>query len=233
MKQNLLLLHGALSSMAQMESLKIKLAEKFTVYSFNFPGHGGNKIQEEGITMDELADSIIAFLDENKILATNIFGYSMGGYAALKCALKHPTRIKQIICLGTKFDWSETALHVELNRLNEDFLVEKAASFIEEIKELHKPTDWRDMLKLTRDMMTNLSRVQALTDREFEQITTKVKLLLGDQDSMVSLAETNSTCSKFKNCSLEILEKTKHPLGKVDLELLAEKISQEIEGNTI
>lgn len=226
MKPKLLLLHGALGTSRQLEPLKLKLANSFEVYSFDFPGHGGNTIPIEGMQMNIFVESIISFLDHKRIDKVNVFGYSMGGYAALKCAEKHPERINNIITLGTKFDWSKVSLDRELNNLNAELLLDKNPLFIEELIQQHKPINWKIIIHQTREMMINLCQSQALTETEFASISNKVFLLVGELDRMVSIEETQIACSKLKNGYIEILNQTKHPIDKVDLEILAEKIKQ-------
>lgn len=50
-KADLLLLHGALGSQAQFESLKKDLAPYFRVHVFNFSGHGGNPTDQNFLWM--------------------------------------------------------------------------------------------------------------------------------------------------------------------------------------
>ena len=47
-------------------------------------------------------------------------GHSMGGYVALKLALKRPELVDRIITLGTKFNWTPEVAAKEVKMLNPD-----------------------------------------------------------------------------------------------------------------
>ena len=60
--KNLLLLHGAIGSEIQFDSLKSELSNDYNVFTFNFPGHGGIEIPPDGFSIDMFAKSVIDFM---------------------------------------------------------------------------------------------------------------------------------------------------------------------------
>src|SRR6478735_3181840 len=102
----LLLLHGALGSKAQFDSIQPVLQEQgFKTDAINFSGHGGFAIPMQGYNFTVFANDILQYADANKIEKLNLFGYSMGGYAALYFAKLHPERVNRIATLNVKFNW--------------------------------------------------------------------------------------------------------------------------------
>ncbi len=84
MLHDLLLLHGAIGSRSQLRTLQARVGG----VAIDFTGHGGKPIPVGGLTFDHfLADIDRAFADQNWKSA-HLFGYSMGGYAALLYAAR-------------------------------------------------------------------------------------------------------------------------------------------------
>ncbi len=228
MKQ-ILVLHGALSSQSVMSKLTFALSINNEVYSFDFPGHGGKELVNNKIRMNDLAQSIVDFCFHLQIYRPLIFGYSMGGYAALVAVARLGFEVEKIITLGTKFNWSKEALDKELKKLDPELMLQKAPQYIEYLQGLHQAQDWEILIHNTADMMKNLCEEQQLTSSEFEKINCPVHLLLGEQDKMVSREETEISSSKIKNSKIEILPDTKHPMEQVNVELLHGVINKIIE----
>src|SRR5690606_942962 len=101
-----LLLHGALGCKKQFEDLQKILSENPKIHALDFDGHGENH-SDESFSMELFSKNILNFLNEKNIEKTDVFGYSMGGYAALCLAKKQPERLGKIMTLGTKFLWDK------------------------------------------------------------------------------------------------------------------------------
>jgi pyruvate dehydrogenase E2 component (dihydrolipoamide acetyltransferase) len=72
------------------------LAAHRTVWALDLPGHGeSGKAMERG-DADELAASVIAFLDEQKIERAHLIGHSMGSLVAMIVAEKAPQRVASL-----------------------------------------------------------------------------------------------------------------------------------------
>ena len=71
MKLNLIVLHGAIGSETQLRPLINKLEENFTVYSFNFYGHGGDKINEE-FSIEIFSKQLHDFILHQVVLSLNV-----------------------------------------------------------------------------------------------------------------------------------------------------------------
>ena len=91
--EKLLLLHGALGSQTQLESLKNTLAASFEVHCLDFYGHGSATLSEEPFRIAGFAEQVNNWLEEKQFDSISIFGYSMGGYVALYLASKYPGKV--------------------------------------------------------------------------------------------------------------------------------------------
>ena len=224
MKPTLILLHGALGSKDQLTSIKEFLNPHFEVYDFNFSGHGGKRFGSTPFTIEGFSNEFSQFLEENNFTCPYIFGYSMGGYVALKLALEEPEKVKAIFTLGTKLTWSPEIALKELKMLQPEIIEEKVPKFAAVLKQRHSPNDWKEVLRKTGKLMTRLGNDEAMTPEHFRSIQIPVIIGIGELDNMVTLEESKTVAELLPNGKLETFEGFKHPIEQVDEKLLADKI---------
>ena len=216
-----LLLHGAIGAKDQLEGLKKILSGAHDVYTLNFSGHGGNELPEEPFTMDMLAGDIISYLDGKGISTVDIFGYSMGGYAAIHTALNYPGRIGKIFTLATKFEWSPEIAEREVKMLDAEKIKAKVPKFAVELALRHGEGNWIKLLEKTAEMMRELGKGKPL---KLNQLSNEAMVAVGDRDKMVSLEETIAAYRALPNAKLLIIPGTPHPIEQADVGRLANEI---------
>ena len=219
MKQNLLLLHGALGTKEQFKILKEKLSDDFEVHDFDFEGHG-KRASNKDFTMQLFAENVIQYLTINKINKTHIFGYSMGGYVALNVAKVKPEAVGKIITLGTKFDWTKETAEKEVRMLNPEKIEEKVPSFAKMLEIIHSKNNWKEVVSKTAKMMLDLGNGGKLSEQELSEIKHKTLIGIGDKDRMVSIEESKESAKILPNGQLEIIEDFQHPIDKINEEKL-------------
>ena len=215
MKQNLLLLHGALGSKSQFNRVLDELSKTFTVHALNFEGHGGSDTANQ-FSISLFTQNVLDYLQENAINQTAIFGYSMGGYVALNVALKAPKKVKKIGTLGTKFAWDLEAAQKEVQLLNPSVIEQKVPQFAKQLQELHKPQDWKKVMNKTAQMMLNMAQGAKLVDSDFKKIAQPVSIGIGSLDKMVTYQESQYVTTLLQNATLVKLEGVKHPIDLVE-----------------
>jgi len=227
--ENIILLHGALGSSSDLETLSGKLKQKGTeVFSFSFSGHGKTNFQNAfGIT--RFSQELESFINHHHLKEPNIFGYSMGGYIALHLASNCPGLIGKIITLGTKFVWNEDSVAKEIKQLNAETIMQKVPAFAKLLREKHGP-DWRHLLEKTGDMMKEISSSQPLTMEKLKRINTPTLFGIADRDQMVSVEETITVLKTLPAAFMFMLPNGKHQLESINLNLLSEIIFDFITG---
>lgn len=221
MAHPVILLHGALGAMDQMESLANTLeANGFQVFAFNFSGHGGEPFNEAGFGIATFAQELWDFIAQNKLERPYIFGYSMGGYVALHLAVQHPDLIGKIATLATKYDWNPESSLKESKQLDAATILEKVPKYAASLKSRHL-NNWELLLQKTAQMMLDLGANPLLNHDVVQSINIPVLVGMGDRDAMVSLDETLQLYRSLPQGQLYFLPATKHPIETVDAELLA------------
>jgi esterase/lipase len=223
MKQ-LLVLHGALGAQQQFEELKTLLESQFTVHTLNFEGHGG-RTSNAPFSMDLFVENVRDYLQENNLSSCSVFGYSMGGYVALKFAAKFPGTVNEIVTLGTKFGWSPEIALKETAMLNPEKIEEKVPKFAAALAQLHAPIDWKEVMRKTAKLMLELGNQPALSDTELASINIPVTLLLGSEDVMVAVEETTIVQQQLPHATFEQVQGWQHPIERVNKEELAQKLA--------
>jgi pimeloyl-ACP methyl ester carboxylesterase len=220
----ILLLHGALGSEKQLYPIQQALEkEGFVVHTLNFSGHGGKPFRNN-FGIEAFAADVHSFLDQNKIHTADIFGYSMGGYVAVWLAHLYPAQVGRIVTLGTKFDWSVTSAAHEVGKMNPLKIIEKVPAFARLLETRHTPNDWKVLMNMTAHMMTQLGAKPLLDEPILRSIKCKILILLGELDDMADKNFSIQTANLL-NAEFRLLEKTPHPIEKVDVALIVSLLS--------
>jgi pimeloyl-ACP methyl ester carboxylesterase len=73
------------------------LAVRHRVITVDARGFGESPLGDDGYAMDDLADDLAALLAELGVERAAVLGMSMGGYAALAFAVRHPTQLSALV----------------------------------------------------------------------------------------------------------------------------------------
>ena len=220
----LLLLHGALGSEDQLIPLKKLLSEKREVHTLNFEGHGKSK-EKSDFSISLFRENVVSFLNERKLTSVDIFGYSMGGYVALDLALHYPDFVNNIITLGTKFSWDPIFAAKEVQMLDPERIQEKVPAFAIQLEKLHGLENWRNVVLKTSKLMQDLGDNPPLNKEEFNRISNRVLICLGELDKMSTVEESKEVAKYLTNGTFKAIENFKHPIETVPTEELAKIIN--------
>jgi pimeloyl-ACP methyl ester carboxylesterase len=100
----IVLLHGAFMTITNNWSGWIEeLSKTRKVIAVEMQGHGRTADIQRDIRPESLADDISALLDHLKIPRADILGYSLGGGAAMQCAIRHPEKVRKVVIISYAF----------------------------------------------------------------------------------------------------------------------------------
>jgi pimeloyl-ACP methyl ester carboxylesterase len=177
--------------------------------------------------MDVFADNIICYFDENNLRTIQIYGYSMGVYAAVHTALKFPQRISKIMTLASVFDWSPERSHNESAMLDPEKIQLKVPAFAENLKQQHGVENWKSLMVKTVAIMRALGE-KHLIQSDFAAIACPVRIAAGDRGKMVSVESSLTVSKSIAQTSFLVIPETPHPFEQADLSRLAFGIVQYI-----
>lgn len=165
--------------------------------------------------MENFAENVLRFLDSYRMPKIDVFGYSMGGYVAIWLAHTHPEHIGRILTLNTKYFWTAEVAVSENAKMDADTIEAKVPAFARTLAARHKGIGWREVLARTRAMLTAMGDHNLLTDDVLRTITNRVRIAVGDQDTTVSIEESERVCAALPNADLVVLPDAPHALEKI------------------
>lgn len=221
--KKLVLLHGALGAGSQLQPLAKALSGAYDVQVYEFPGHGARAAEPAEFTMEFLVADFHNWLVAHAAEPVDVFGFSMGGYAALVLAGIQPHLFNRIVTLGTKFNWTFSEAEKETAKLDAGILAQKAPQYVEYLQQLHD-MHWQKLLEGTRGLMMGLGQNPLLNDVVFKTIQTPVTLMLGELDKMVTRDETVQAKNAMPNGEFRLVDGFVHPLERLDTAKLAEVV---------
>lgn len=92
----IIILHGLFGSRNNWVTTARQLARRHSIYSLDLRNHGKSPHHEK-MSLRNMAEDVLQFLDDNAIAKCIMIGHSMGGKAAIQLALDHPTRIEKLV----------------------------------------------------------------------------------------------------------------------------------------
>ena len=99
----LVLLHGGLGGIAMMAPLLPLLAARRRVIALDLQGHGHTPDIARPLRFERLADDVAGLLAHLGIAAADLVGFSLGGGAALRCAIQHPDAVRRLVLISAPF----------------------------------------------------------------------------------------------------------------------------------
>ncbi|MFD3400590.1 3-oxoadipate enol-lactonase [Kribbella sp. NPDC058693] len=91
------------------------LEQHFRVVRFDTRGHGRSPVPPGPYTIDDLADDVVALLNELAIERAHFVGLSLGGMTGLRLAARNPSHVDRLVvlCTGARLDplsgWTDRA----------------------------------------------------------------------------------------------------------------------------
>ena len=185
----LVVLHGAYMDIPSMGEIIPRLAQTHRVYALEFQGHGRTSDIDRPITYQNLADDVAAFMDAVGLEQADVFGYSMGGQAALQLAIRHPVRVNKLVAASVAYDlrgWQPVYTAFIPQMSVEGFL---------QMPFFKEQADRKPGFPALIEKLIQLEKEPMAWEAEVKQLTMPVLLIAGDAD--VSTLEHNTALFKL------------------------------------
>ena len=108
----LVVLHGAYMTVEAMGPVVPGLAESRQVIGVELQGHGHTADVDRPFSYEQMADDTAALLRHLGIAQADLFGFSMGGGAALQFAIRHPELLRKLVVVSASY--ASDGMHPEL-----------------------------------------------------------------------------------------------------------------------
>ena len=101
--QPLVLLHGAYMTIGSMGPIVPALAASRRVIGVELQAHGHTADVDRPLTYEQMADDTAALIRHLGLAQADVFGFSMGGAAALQLAIRHPALVRKLVVASASF----------------------------------------------------------------------------------------------------------------------------------
>ncbi|MER3328813.1 MAG: alpha/beta hydrolase, partial [Candidatus Kapaibacterium sp.] len=132
----------------------------------------------------------------------------------------------KIMTLNTKLKWDHETAIKEQKMFDPEIIQEKVPHYADMLKSMHGESNWKNLLSKHKELMLVIAKSTPLSDYALSKIDIPVLLTRGDKDNMVTPEETPEFADKLKNAEYFEFENTAHPIEKIDVEMLSDKIRE-------
>ncbi len=178
----LVVLHGAYMTIGMMGEVVPGLAEARRVIPVELQGHGRTADVGRPLTYEQMADDVAALIGYLGIEQADVFGYSMGGAAALQVAVRHPEVVRKLVVASASY--TSDGAHPELLEMIPTITPEAfTGTPIEEeyLRLAPNPEDFPTLVaKLKRLDMEHFAWPQ----EDIRGITAPTLIIVGDSDAI-------------------------------------------------
>lgn len=177
----LILLHGAFSAIGTSFGAFVPtLAKTHQVIGVDLQSHGHTADIDRPLTIENMAEDVVALMDYLGIPKADLFGYSMGAGVAAQITVQHPDRVRKLIAasLGFNKDAFHPSLTATMTELKPEYLIGTPWQ-LEYASIAPRPEDFP---KLVKQVMYMNTHVPNWTTDDIQAIKTPTLLILGDSD---------------------------------------------------
>lgn len=226
-KETIVFSHGLLWSGRMFADQVRHLQDRYRVITYDHRGQGRSEAPPTGYDMDTLTEDALALLDALQIERCHFAGLSMGGFVALRLAIRQPERIQSLILMETTAQ-AEPAENAPRYRLLNNIVkllgpwavkgpvmkIMFGKTFLQDPARKEQRRYWER--ELTNNKKTITRAVQGVIDREpvpadqLATITCPTLILVGDEDVATVPAKAEYLHEHIPNSQLVYIPRAGH-----------------------
>lgn len=216
-RPSVVFLHGAAGcTLYETAPLMRRLESSFHVIGIDLSGHGASSFPPDGtLSLDVFAADVRAALDALDCASAHVFGFSLGGGAALHFAQQNPARVERLALLQTTVEWTEPLADQMKQRLDLEALQDRSPDRVQQLRSLHD-----DPERLFRSLRAFVEGLPDTSDALWEPIadvTAPTLVASVDHDPLFGPEVPLALCDHLPNARLAILPGEQHSLAEAPL----------------
>ncbi len=177
----LVLLHGAYMTIpSAWGKLLPTLAETRQVIAVELQGHGRTADIDRPLGYEQMADDTAALLREIGVENADIFGYSMGGGAALQLAIRHPHLVRNLVVASATY--KSEGIYPEVLAMIETITPDVFAGSPWEAEYLRLAPNPHDFPTLVAKLTQLDGEIQDWPAEDIRKIRAPTLIIIGDSD---------------------------------------------------
>lgn len=200
----------------------------YRVLNLDNRGHGRSGPHRHRFTIWDMADDLVAVLDDAGVDDAVLIGLSVGGFAALRTALRHRSRVRALVLAATAASAQDGMGRVKAAALGPMWLTSARTLVLPQlVKTMFGPTarhqqprlveEWKQRF-LDQDPKSMLVALQAVVTRDdvtsrLGEIVVPALVLVGEEDRNPGVVASASLAAHLPNARLVVLPDTGHLLA--------------------
>lgn len=223
----IVLLHGFLETIEMWKNIIPKFSKSHQVISIDLLGHGQTDCIGYVHTMDDMAEAVLATLEDLKIKKAYFIGHSMGGYVALALAEKRPDLFNGLCLMNSTFEADDEQKRELRTRANEMaktnfnnlvrlsfanlFALESKRKFQNEFDEalqIALKTPLQGYIAASEGMKLRPNRFKV-----FNNLKAKKLIIIGEKDGLIDGA---SLIDQIKNTEIDYIKLSQGHMSHIE-----------------
>jgi pimeloyl-ACP methyl ester carboxylesterase len=208
----LVLLHGGMLTIdLSFGGILPALAKEHRVIAPELQGHGHTADCDRPLTIDNLADDVVALLDHLGVERADVLGFSLGGLTALRLAMRYPARVHRLVLASTHYrpegyheELRDPALWATSTRMPTESDFREMTESYERVAP--DPGHFEDF---RAKASTTVGAFEGWSADELRALHAPTLLLLGDND-FVTLEHATEMFGLIPDAQLAVLPRTNH-----------------------
>ncbi|MGK2317233.1 alpha/beta fold hydrolase [Gordonia rhizosphera NBRC 16068] len=197
----------------------------FRVLNLDNRGHGHSGPHRRRYAVWDMADDLVAVLDDAHVDQAVLVGLSVGGFAAIRAALRHPGRVRALVLADTAASAQGWPGKLKADALGPVWLTPARKVVLPQlVKTLFGPTargqqprlidEWRQRF-LTQDARSMMAALRAIVTRDdvtdrLHEITVPTQVIVGEEDHDPGVMASISLSARIPGAHLIALPDTGH-----------------------
>lgn len=197
----------------------------YRVLNLDNRGHGRSGPHRERYTVWDMADDLVAVLDEAGESAAVLVGLSVGGFAALRAALRHPARVRALVLADSAAGPQSWRGRAKARALAPIFLTPARRVVMPTLlRTLFGPTarrtrpdliaEWRDRFA-GQDPASMVTALDAIVGRddvtsELGRISVPTLVIVGEEEREPGVPASAALAARIPGAQLAVLPMTGH-----------------------
>jgi pimeloyl-ACP methyl ester carboxylesterase len=198
----------------------------YRVLNLDNRGHGRSGPRHEPCTMWDLAEDLVAVLDDAGVDRAVLVGLSIGGFASIRAALRHPDRVAALVLAGASADRAAWPNRIKATLLSPVAQTSRGwplvmgqvvASLFGATTRRRQPelvATWREIF-LGQDPESMIAVLRAFMGRDdvvdrLAEITAPTLVVVGEEDEDPGVLASARLAARIAGARFEVLPDTGH-----------------------
>lgn len=211
------LVHGLVISSLYMIPLAECLAVDHEVHALDLPGFGRTDAPAEVLTIPQLAEAVVAWLEKAGIQRCHLMANSLGCQVAAHVAVTAPQRVETLVLVGPTLDPASHSMCRETGRLLRDALQEPKRLWLNWIFDFMRAG-------LRRALGTTGAMFRDYIEQQLPRISARTLIIRGGMDPTVPPAAALAMRALLANGELMVIEGEPHCVHYTQPEMVCRAI---------